>query len=101
LFEEAQQLAVIRHGRRDRERDRCRRRGNGARAARVAAQRGVPRRRGEVDETRLARFEIDETRQSALRKVLLARIDDRNRDDVMLAIEPIQRTLEVQIEKVG
>src|SRR6185295_7444324 len=101
LFEEAQQLAIVRHGGGDGEVID----GRGAEAAHelLATLRRAPRDVGapEVDEARLSRLEIDEARQRAARKTLLAPIEDRNGDDVVPAVQAVQRTLEGEVEKIG
>src|SRR5690349_14539646 len=97
LLEEAEQLAVVRNRRRDDEvidAGRTKAPPELHFALRGAAvDVGAP----EVDEARLAGLHVDETRERAGRESFLARIDDRQRDHVMLAIQSIQRTLGVEI----
>src|SRR5690349_3969238 len=101
VFEEPQQFALVGYRGRDREViDR-----GGAEAAHegLAALRCAAGDVGaaEVDEAGFAGLEVDQARKPARGEALLARVDDRDGDHVVLAVEAVQRALEREVEEVG
>src|SRR5262245_50071521 len=87
LAEEAQQRAIVRRRGRDEEMVDRRRAEPPLqlRRAKLRAARDVVA--PEVDEAALAALHVDDAHESAIGKAILARITDRDRDDVMPPVE--------------
>src|SRR5438105_4272777 len=55
----------------------------------------------EIDKARGVGLGVGDVRERAAREALFARIRERDGHDVVPAIEPLQRALEAQVEKIG
>src|SRR5439155_2714907 len=99
--EEAQQIAIVRRSRRYRQPvDRA--------AAESPFELRLSLKRAprdfcppQIDETRFATFGVDEARETAIGESLLARIADRDRDQIVFAIESLERRLECRVHEIG